>query len=66
VCAAIVVGRHLDIEVVLAPIDVPILNLAVREMHVAVEVRHVVFAGPLFDLTGVPIVPSRRIRAAPF
>lgn len=36
-------GRDLDIDVILTAVDVPVLDTAVGEVHVAVEARQVVF-----------------------
>jgi hypothetical protein len=43
-------GRDLDVAVVPTPVRLLVLDADVREMHLAIEVRQVMFAGPLPDL----------------
>jgi hypothetical protein len=57
-------GRNFHIQVVFAAVDVPVLDLTVRELHAPVPVRQVVFVGPLLDFAGVAIGPSVRVRPA--
>ncbi len=58
--AAIVLGRDLDVFVIFAPFLVPIFDAQVGEVHLVIEVRQVMFAGPAADLLvgsiGVAIV----------
>jgi hypothetical protein len=54
--AAVVLGRDLHVVVALTAVDIAILDLAVWEMHVPVEVRQIVLVCPLGDL---PLVSVR-------
>jgi hypothetical protein len=63
--ASVVLGRHLDIQMVFATVDVPIFDLAVRELHVPVPVRQVVFVSPLLNLACVAVRPSGGVRPVP-
>ena len=56
--AAVVLGDQLEILVADISVDVLVLDAHVREMHLLVEVRKVVFLRPLFDFVLVTIGPS--------
>ena len=60
--AAIVLRRHLDVFVVLAPVSVPILDAQIGEMHLVVEVRQVVLVRPVADLLVASDPGGRRSR----
>ena len=51
--------QHLDIYVVVAAVDILVLDPHVREMDLLIEVRQVVLASPFLDLVwltiGVPL-----------
>ncbi len=51
---------NLDVLMVVAALDVPVLDPQVREMHLLIEVRQVVLVRPIFNLpvgsVGVPVV----------
>jgi hypothetical protein len=53
-------GRDLDVAVVPTPVRFLVFNADVREMHLVIEVRQIVFVGPLSDLVrgsiGVAVV----------
>jgi len=53
-----------DIQIVFAAVDVSILDLRVRELHVPIPVRQVVLTGPLLDFAGLAIRPSVGVRPA--
>jgi hypothetical protein len=50
VSAAIVLGHHVNIIVVQAPVRLLVLDPQIREVHLAVEVRQVVVGRPVADL----------------
>jgi hypothetical protein len=54
-CASIVLRRDLHIDVVLAAVDVTVLDAEIGEMDLLIEVRQVMLPGPLFDLARVAI-----------
>lgn len=56
--AAIVFGHHFDVQVILASIDVAILDPTVRKVHLSIEERQVVIVRPLRDLALVAIGPA--------
>ena len=62
---SVVLGGDLDIDVILAAVDVAILDAAVGEMDLLVEVRQVVIPRPLLDLAPVTIRPSIGVRPVP-
>jgi hypothetical protein len=65
VSASVVLGRDLHIQMIFAAVDVPVLDLTIRELHVPIPVRQVVFVGPSFDFARLAIRPSVRVRPAP-
>ena len=51
--------RHdFDVDVIQAAVDIDILDARIREMHVPVEVRQVVFARPFLNLRLTAIGPA--------
>ncbi len=58
VAAAIVDGGDLDILVIPPAIGVFVLDAQVREMHLVIEVRQVVFVRPFLDLVRLAIGPA--------
>src|SRR5438094_851985 len=64
-CSAVVGRRDLHVDVVLTPIDVPVLDAAVWEVHLPVEVRQDVLVRPFLDFAGVTVRPSRSVRSVP-
>ena len=62
---AAVVFRH-DFDVLMTVASVKgVLDPEIREVHGIVEVRQVVFLGPLLDLARIPIRTSVAIRPVP-
>ena len=54
-CAPIVDGRHLDVHMVTAPVDLLVLDAQVGEVDLLVEVRQVAFERPFFNLLSIAI-----------
>jgi hypothetical protein len=48
-------GHHLDIFMIAAPVELLVFDPKIGKMHLLVEVREVVFVGPLFDLSRIAI-----------
>src|ERR1700730_17705394 len=65
VAAPIVDGDDLDILVIPPAVGVFALDAQVREMHLVIEVRQVVFERPFLDLVRLAIRPTIRIVAVP-
>jgi hypothetical protein len=62
---SVVLGSDLDIDVILAAVDVAILDAAVGKMDLLVEVRQVMVVRPLLDLAPVAFRPSIGVRPVP-
>ena len=60
--APIVFGHNFDVEVILASIDVAVLDPAVREMDLTVEEWQVMIVRPLLDFALIAIWPAVCIR----
>ena len=56
--APIVVGDDFHVEVILSSVDVPILDTAIRKMHLSIEEWQVMIVRPLRDLALVAIGPT--------
>jgi hypothetical protein len=55
--AAVMHRRHLNIDMVKHAIGIPILDAEVRDVDLVIEVRQVVFPGPVLDLPWLAIGP---------
>jgi hypothetical protein len=62
--AAIMDRQHFDIFVVVAPVDLLVLDAKIRKMDLLVEVGQVVVARPFLNLVGLTIRPAVAVSIA--
>src|SRR5258705_9240669 len=65
VCAAVMLGCDLDVDVILTAIGISVLDAAVGKLHVPIGVRQIVFVGPPLDLARIAIRPAVGVRSVP-